>query len=240
MGFRVEVPNLDDLIKAYLAGVSEKELARRAGVSRSVIRRRLLARGIEPRGRSAATAAVMASLSEAGRQARTAPAHDAARGRKASFEELCAKAAAREITKSGSVPLEGQLLRWLERRIEFGTMQKAVGPYNVDVALEETRIAVEVFGGRWHASGRHAARHLERCEYLFDRGWSVVVIWVDARRRPFGVGAVDYIVALSQRHRTNPPSRPEYHVIFGDGEPTPRTQFYLNAAPFVPGAHRGD
>jgi very-short-patch-repair endonuclease len=106
--------------------------------------------------------------------------------------------------------------------------QKAVGIYNIDLAVEDTRIAIELFGGSWHSTGRHKARHHRRCKYLFDKGWAVVIVWVDKRRHPFGVGACKKIVALAEHRRTSPAPFGEYHVIFGNGKPATTLANHFN------------
>jgi hypothetical protein len=52
----------DDLVRRYVEGVSENQLAKELGVSRSVVARRLAKAGVERRGRSDAERLKWASL----------------------------------------------------------------------------------------------------------------------------------------------------------------------------------
>ena len=240
MASRIEIPDLDNLIDFYLSGVSEKEVAERAGVNRWTFRKRLEERGIAPRGRSESMSVRMSRASREERLRLTAAAHDAVRGKPLPLEQVCKRAAGKERTGAHIVPSERQLAEQIEAMGLSVTLQKAVGPYNIDVAVEAPPIAVEVFGGNWHAGGRHRARFRERTEYLLDRGWSVVVIWVDGRRYPLGVRAAQYVVSLAKGIRSDPSGRCKYRVILGDGQPAPRLKSYLNSRAFVPAAHRRD
>ena len=60
--------------------------------------------------------------------------------------------------------------------------QKAIGPYNVDLAVGS--VAVEVLGGEWHG---YKPRHRERTEQILDAGWSMVFVW-DTPTYPLAVG----------------------------------------------------
>jgi hypothetical protein len=93
---------------------------------------------------------------------------------------------------------------------------KAIGPYNVDIALAP--IAVEVFGGAWHGGGRAAARWPKRIRYLLDEQWHVVVVWVEHARDPLTIGAAEYVVALRDQLRRNPALVGQYRVIRGSGK----------------------
>jgi hypothetical protein len=95
--------------------------------------------------------------------------------------------------------------------------QRACGPYNIDLLAGET-IAVEVYGGGWHANGRHAARHGERTRYLLDRGFDVVIVWVEKKYGRAWVGALKHVVADLERSDRTPSAVREYRVIRRRGE----------------------
>ena len=67
--------------------------------------------------------------------------------------------------------------------------QKAIGPYNADLAIGT--VAVEVLGGQWHRIKHHG----KRLRYILDAGWDVIYIWVDAKHFPLGPGAAEYVIA---------------------------------------------
>lgn len=222
------IPNLKAIIRRYRAGESEKALAVELGVPRASLRKRMQAAGVKLRGRSAAMTTRWSRTTELERAAMLTAAHDATRGRVVGVPEKILRAASRERMQTAI----GANERWLaDALLAAGlsvTMQKADWIYNIDVAVNEPRIAVEVFGGNWHMVGRHAARFPKRTKHLLDEGWTVVVVWTDNSRYPLGVGAVEYVVALANELRRKPAALRQYRVILGNGEPAPANASYCN------------
>lgn len=210
--------SLDDgeIVRLYNSGMSVKALAAKFGVSRNVIDRRLKRANIIPRGRSESMFVRMSQTSPEERMRLTAFAHDAKRGVPEPFDRRCQIAATRERTLSGSTPAEVDFCNSLIDRGFKCILQKAVGSYNIDIAIIEPPIAVEIFGGGWHHSGRHAARYRKRIEYLIDCGYTPIIIWV-GKNWPLGIGAIEYIIALSQKLSSGEADGREEHVIRGDG-----------------------
>lgn len=216
----------DNILQLYDAGWSVKKLAEHFGCDRNVITQRLKESGIVPRNRSESMFLRMQQTSPEERQRLTVAAHDAVRGRQRGFAEKRQRALTRENIAYAS-PLEMQLI---ERFHQLGVevvAQKAVGIYNIDIALAADPVAVEVFGGHWHASGGHAARFRERTDYLIDTGWVPVIVWV-TNQRPLGLGAAQYCVTLAEKLRHNEPVRRGEHVIGGDGKPCAVGKSHLN------------
>jgi len=181
-----------------------------------------------PRGQSEAERAKWDRMTPEQRAAQTVAANEAARGRKHTWAERRKTALTRQRSGIGIVPVETMLAKKLRRAGLDVTQQLAVGIYNVDVAIHEPRVAVEIFGGHWHAYGRHKRRFLKRTEYLLDQGWSVLIIWVDGRRYPFSKRGGDYVIAFADELRRNPPARSQYRVILGDGQIAPATKTNFN------------
>ncbi|TNA31983.1 hypothetical protein EMF73_30470 [Klebsiella pneumoniae] len=90
--------------------------------------------------------------------------------------------------------------------------QKAVGPYNVDIATGS--VAVEVLGGAWHRTKRHG----ERLRHLLDCGWNVLYVWVDGIHYPLTPEAAEHIVAFAKVCDGTPAGPRRYRVIRGSGE----------------------
>lgn len=224
------VIDVDDAVKRYAAGESEQSIAKLFGCDRGVIRRRLIANGVVPRDRSAAMFTRMAKTTEAERLRLTEAAHDAVRGKPQSFEHRVKIATGRQRIRSldHRSPIEVVISKMLAARGVPHTRNAAVGPYNVDFSLDPDRIAVEVFGGGWHASGAHADRFFKRTKYLLDRGWDVVIVWVDPRRFPIGPGVVDQIISSADLRRAYPSARSQYRVLLGNGDPAPALRSYFN------------
>ena len=111
---------------------------------------------------------------------------------------------------------------WLAQRAVQFTPQKAIGRYNIDIAVEELRIAVEV-NGDWHYFPDRAATDSKRREYLFDCGWRLIDVALtnrtEAAWKYMRPACADKIVALLNEVRQGEPLWGKYCVIGGDGEP---------------------
>lgn len=211
--------DLDDLARLYKSGYSVNRLAQHFGTTRTPIVKRLNDMGIVQRGRSESMYLRMSQTSGKERARLASAAHDAVRGMRRTDEDLCKRAKGKEINLSHSTRSEAIVLDLLHLCGLNCTPQKAVGKYNIDIAVNEPPIAVEIFGGSWHASGKHATRYVQRTKYLLDRGWHCVFIWV-SRKTPLEAGAAAYIVALAEKIRSGESLRCEEHMILGNGKPT--------------------
>lgn len=194
--------------------LSELEISQRLKMSRPAVRRNLKVHGIHPRSHSEAGRIRMSRLTTEERQALSAAAHEAVRGRTRSWEERCKLAASREADPSTSPqsPGEEKLAQWLQERGIAYTPQKAIGAYNLDFAMKP--VAVEILGGTWHAGKRI---HRERTPYILDRGWLLIFVW-DCAGSYLTSEAADYIVATLEEARRDPSLIGEYRVIRGNGE----------------------
>lgn len=216
---RIELP-VTEIIELYNSGFHANELGRMFGVNRIVIERRLDEAGIGKRTPAEANRIMMAGRTREENIRNALAANVATRGAKQPIERQHKMAMGRERLLNNVSNDEFALWELLWDRCISFTPQKAVGKYNVDVAINEFPIAVEVFGGMWHAHGHHAGRFRHRFDYLLDRGWIPVIIWADNsanRPWPIGVGAVEYLVSLIQRFRRNEPIPRQEQVIRGDG-----------------------
>lgn len=227
-------PDLDDFVRRYLSGESLKALAARYGVSRTPIAARLIEQGITIRGYAAANKLRCTAMSPEQHRRNAEAAHAAVRGVRQTWEHQCKIALARQERLSHVSPAELLLAEWLKNRGIEITPQLAVGAYNVD--LGTFPVAVEIFGGGWHAFGRHRKRAPERYRYLLDQGWSLIIVWVyDGRRGAALTPAVaDYITTFCERTSTDPTFRREYRVIWGDGKEVPPSSLDLNHLSDIP------
>lgn len=214
----IEFANADNLIRRYVAGESENKLAREVGVSRSAFRNLLLKYKVVPRTQSESEFVKWKFMRPESRVSQVAAAHRAAKGRVATIDELTRRATSRERTFSNVSNDEIILATHLR---DFGysvTQQKAVHVYNLDIALDEFSIAVEVFGGGFHAYGSHLIRFFERTKYLLDSGWNVVIVWVDRVRYPMSIGASERVISYVEEFSRDPSIRGQYRVILGNGQ----------------------
>jgi hypothetical protein len=219
---RIELP-IEEICQRYQQGETELSLAKAFGVSRPVIVRRLEEFGIVRRTQGETNRLLIASRTSEQRQAYSKAAHDAVRGTHATFETKCKNALTRQERQLGISPAEQLLHRWLIDRGVESIPQKAIGPYNADLAIDHT--AIEIYGGGWHASGHHIKRAAERRRYLIESGYSILIIWVDGRKWPLSHYVADYIVSFISQHHN-----PTTHVLNGKGEEfSPENAYYKKA-----------
>jgi len=226
---KINVTNRSELLTRYCNGESEKSLSAEAGVNRDVFRRWLKEAGISPRNRSDGMIARWAIANREERIALLTKAHAAIRGRKISREAKLKHAITVEKRwESFASAAENVLASNLAALGYTLVQQKAIDIYNIDIALNEFPLAVEVFGGGWHAQGFHKRRFHERIKQIFDSGWNVIIVWVDGRRFPLTADCANYIHAFVQQSSVHPSVSREYRVIFGNGELAPISELYLN------------
>jgi len=237
MAGKLKPSDVDDLCRLYQAGNLECDLAKIFKITYQNVHRWLLVRGIPLRtiGDSHRIAAARSTKEERARRARAA--HDAIRGLRRTMEDLCKRSKGKEIKQSHATRIEGIAVADLESHGLKCIPQKAIGPYNVDIAIEKPPIAVEIFGGSWHASGRHAARFRKRIDYLLDQGWLPIIVWV-SRDHPLETGAIKYIVALAKKIRRGETTGRQEKMIRGDGQPCIIGERKFNNLPPIPSAAR--
>jgi hypothetical protein len=147
------------------------------------------------------------------RAAQAAAAHAAARGSKRSPAQLLEHAIAVEKRASFDSPAESTMADWLGARGEHPVPQKAIGRYNVDLAVAP--VAVEILGGGWHSAKRH---HAVRTPQILNAGWHLAFVWSYEGRSALTEHAADHVIAWLNEVRRNPPAIGQYRVIAGNGE----------------------
>lgn len=119
---------------------------------------------------------------------------------------------------------------WLEERGESPDPQLPVGTKNIDLAISP--IAVEV----WFATDNpfKSPYCRERIEYLANRGWTSLYIWIMKRTKVLLPVVADKVVALVKQSRRYPSVLSQHWVIRGCGEYAATSSFDLNDITFIP------
>lgn len=149
---------------------------------------------------------------------KTKAAHDAVRGINRTLEDLEKRALGKEKTPPKMSRWETWFADWLTSNgIEF-TFNKAFGKYNFDFAIGDS-VAVELYGGGFHADGRAAARLNDRMTYILNRGWNIYIIWCLSKEERIFPGCLnDFLTFLKYRSRDETGCC-QYRVIWSDGDP---------------------
>lgn len=204
-----------NIAASYLSGASELQLALHYAVSRPVIRRVLLESNVKPRTVGRET--MLNTYAQRGDEYRkqvTRAANNARRGRKASLTELEQRALGRQRNKTAVSLYEQLLAAELSNRGFCAEAQLAVGKYNCDLAAFP--VAVEVWGGHWHFSGRHFARLPERLREFARRGWTTIIVVVE--KECSFASLAEHVIAYAKRARRSPALRGQYRVVGSDGQ----------------------
>lgn len=208
--------DVSEIVRRYNNGESKKGIALSLGVGEMTISKRLKEAGIPTAAnRSEAMRTRLSRMTLEERLQLTKKAHDAVRGMKRSLEDLEKRARGKEKSGPGS-RAEELLSEWLESAGFPGTAQKAISKYNVDIAVSP--VAVEIYGGNWHANGRHHARAVERFKYIINSGWNLYIIWVNAKSYPLLPDILSDLIPYLKRSRRDPAFRSQYRVVWGTGQ----------------------
>ena len=148
---------------------------------------------------------------------KTKAAHEAVKGKKRSYEDLCLRALGKERNPPTMSRWEKFFSDWLLlQKIPF-IYSKACGKYNIDFAIGNS-VAVELYGGAFHSEGKAVARLNERMKYLLDSGWNIYIIWCLSKEADIFTGCLnDFISFLEQSSRDKAFVR-QYRVIWSDGD----------------------
>jgi hypothetical protein len=232
---RGKSPDAATLRRLYVdEGLTCTDIGVRYGAAAASASKWIRAAGLTRTGSEAMRLRMARSTPEQ-RLAITEAAHAAVRGRKQTAADMALKAIGRQRTQSHISPLDRHFRDLLAQRgsdIEEAALGVAVGPYNVDVAIGLS-VAVELWGGAWHRTGRAAARHQQRTRHLLDAGWHVVIVECVSEQFPLTPAAAEYAVAFAERVRSNPPMRRQYRVIRGTGQEVIRGCAECDDFPFV-------
>ena len=190
-----------DVVTMYLNGASTVELGAVFNLTPSGIGLLLKRQGIALRTSKEAARLLQARLSPEARKKRFQACLDAShtpeavkkRNTKENREKL---ALGRERVGSGIMAIESSLHNYLIAKgipSEFIIPQKAVGPYNLDLAIADT-IAVEVFSQSFY--GHLPGGWKDRVKYLMEHGWHILVVLGHNRSRWWLEGAHTQLLNL--------------------------------------------
>ncbi len=203
------------LVSMYESGMSINALAKHFNVARTAIIPRLNRLGVILRSRSDQEHIKWDRMTSEQRQNQYSQAHNAARGRVVTTATKTKHALTVQKKRLHISDTEHALREMLHARGIDSTPQKAVGPYNIDLAVPP--VAIEIWGGRWHWSGRHHARCEQRLRYLMENGWHVLILPIIPPRWLLEDSVVDFVVAQIQDMAPKSDPLREYKVIWGAG-----------------------
>lgn len=214
--------DISSAIARYVAGSTMQDVCREFKLPRRHLEKEIVAAGEKLRTQAQSLGLRYTRMSIAERRSITARANIAVRGKKASPARQERRARTNELTLQLASRADLILCVWLAQRGVKLVPQKALGPYNLDIAIEELRVAVEV-NGPWHYFSGRADAEKKRRKYLLDSGWRLIEVTLATKSgRPWKFlrpACADKIIALLDAFRTGESVRCEDCVIGGDGQP---------------------
>lgn len=225
MAAKLKITNLDKIIEAYKSGMSLLQLEIRFKIDDSTIRSHLIKAGVQIRSVSEGRTHWLCWMrrNDPRRLQRMARKSGAARrNRKQSFQERVRRAQALYRTGTVKIGEFEQILIQRLTRLGFKAIgQWPIGPYNVDLAICKSRIAMEVRRGNANAPDSSIRR--ERLEYILNQGWAVLVIYTPYTRPLIVPEVTQKMIAFLKITRSTPSLRSQYGMIGSDGQPvTPK------------------
>jgi len=219
MTVKLKFPDADDLIQRYLSGTSLKQLSDERGVSRRALDRLFKDRHVPVRGRSAAEYLKWVTLKQnrALVERQCTGAWKASRGRVQGFDEKVRRA---KTVHGTLINIGKHVVEIMDALRVLGipsTPNSREGIYNIDIALRKSRVAVEVQTA-YLTGGKSTSR--ERIEYLFDHGWTVLIISTVNGLKDLDYGRLaQHIITFQQRASSHPAAWGQYGVIGSHAKP---------------------
>lgn len=204
--------DVGEIVEWYTSGESEKGIADKIGVSRQAIRKRLLDAGIKPRNQSEAGFVYNSRLTSEQRKANAMAANQALRelGQSDRMRFCLAKSREKSLKQCGVGEFE--FMSMLKNHGIKCVHQKAVGPYNIDIACPSVAVEISICTNKFPRAG-----DAKKIKDLLDLGWNVIYITMRSVS-DITTNAVDYVVGFVKETEADPAFRGQYRVIRGSGD----------------------
>ena len=226
----IVIAGIESLAARYQAGESINQLAEEVGVSRTVLTNRFVKMGVPLRNQSEAEKTKWSRIADPERRRRqVAAAHEAVRGSVVSLERKRRCVITRFQKCLHASPDEKAVVAALRDARSSVYPQFPYGPYNLDIALESDRIAVELYRGGW-PGGNYATESFDRTKYLLDRDWCVMFVLGPIHDPGYVAGK---IIAFAEAVRRDKALRGKYWVVGSDPTRNPKGSRKLHSLPRI-------
>jgi len=173
MRYRIKLP-VDEIVQLHWSeDMPVKKICKKFHVSRIVINRILREAGVGHRNHSEARKVHWKHMTPKERIKEMSKLHDKIRGTHRTIENLEKRAKTRQFTVKLS-KLEQTFLDAFQDAGINVVPQYAVSKFNIDFAITNRKIAIEIDGGHWHQSSRKLAQDWQKETFLREEGWTVI------------------------------------------------------------------
>lgn len=172
---RIELP-VDEIIKAYKEGAFQNELAKKYGVSQHTIWNRLTEAGVT-RTSGEARRLRWSRMTPEERFAQLDAAHIASHKKRSKHQKI--QRALLNQTNHVLSKYEQSFKTLFDSHDITVISEYALDIYNIDFAIPEKKIAIEIDGGNWHGSPRKQRGDKGKEVLLRRRGWTLIRVGID-------------------------------------------------------------
>ena len=213
---KIAIPDLDEIIAEYQAGKPLYVIAKERSYDTRTLENRFKENGIELR-----------------------TAWETLKGRTIADEALAKKASTRFKRQCQINKGENEVASLLRDAGFSVTQQFPVGGYNLDIALTESLVAVEIsYACASHFNKRNSDSRpqKDRIKYLCDKGWFVIYVIATRcnEKRTINLSIIrDELLTWLERACENNSLQGRFHVIWGNGSPPPHARYDFSGCPVL-------
>ena len=226
MSRKLIIPNFNDVVEKYRSGLSLNQISKDIGVSRRSLVRNFQKKGIHVRSYSESERLKWQSM----KTDRTAvirqlsSAWKARRGSKDTMESMIKRASTRWQRLTHRFLHEDSIASILKIRGLVFDQQRAIGPYNVDLAYYPTRIAVEIVCSQLPT--KRLKSYPKRAKYILDDGWFILFIHSKTPRIAYDYSSIsNQIIRFCKLLGRDKSLVGQYGVIDRNGKPLPASGY---------------
>lgn len=220
MSTKLEIPNINDIIELYNAGMSMNQLSKKFGISRATLIDRFKSLDVYLRTQSESEALKWSQMSETARKRQVQKAHEACRGRFISTGEKIkrAKSAYENAFKRGL--FENEIMDAIKKRGFTPLNQFSFGIYNIDIAIHELPVFIEIQTSN-HSSLRRP-KLLKRTKHILNSEKFLIYIIINQSKNPICIDLIaDKIIAYFDILSSDESILGKYAMIGRDGDGLP-------------------
>lgn len=228
MSRKLNIPNIDNLIKMYNSGISLNQISKESGFKRITLNRHFIENGVIMRTQSDSNKIKWSKMNQSQRKRQVQKAHEAVKGSKHSIQTKIksAKSFYQNCLRCGM--FESELAELLNKYFTV-YQQFPIGIYNCDIAIHESPIIIEIQMS--NRSGLKSKLSANRIKYILNKGYFVIYILSPSEHyRPvFDIFIIaNKIISYVNILRSDKSYRGKYIMIGCDGNPFPSHRYDFN------------
>ena len=229
---KLEIPNINNIIKRYQSGISFNQLSNESGITRITLQRRFKSLGIQMRSQSESETLKWSKMSKQQRKRQVQKAHQSSKGRFVSTSEKFkrAKSCYENALRIGGLELE--IIEILNNRGYKAISQLNFGIYNIDISVHGFPICIEIQSNNHNLLRQ--PKLLKRIKYILNRKQFLLYIIIDQSKNRICVDLItNNIITYLNILSADKTLLGKYSMIGRDGEAFPSSRYDFNDFPRI-------